>query len=183
MSVYKFSDGRYYDAKGRSLKGMFIPYPLRFTKISSPFGRRYHPTLHRYKMHEGIDFVNKTGTPIHTVADGKVIYKGWMHGYGKTVKIKHANGYITLYAHLHGYAHITKNQYIKRGKVIGYLGNTGRSTGPHLHFGVMLNNKWINPSRIKRSAKVVLYGERKKQFLAFKKSIEHKSAQAKVAMK
>ena len=182
ISAYKYTDGRYYDENGRSLKGMFLAYPMRFTKISSPFGRRYHPILHKWRMHDGIDFVNKIGTPIHTVADGKVIYKGRLGGYGNAVKVRHKNGYMTIYAHMKKFAHIRVGQYIKQGQVIGYMGNTGLSTGPHLHFGVMHNGKWINPVKIKKSAKIRLYGKKRKQFLAYIEKIQHKVNQ-KVAMK
>jgi len=182
LGAYKFSDGRYYDQNGKSLKGMFLSYPMRFTKISSPFGRRYHPILHKWRMHDGIDLVNKIGTPIHSVAEGKVIYKGWLGGYGKAVKVRHKNGYMTIYAHLHNFAKIRLGQYISQGKVIGYLGNTGLSTGPHLHFGVMKNNKWINPKRIKKSAKLKLYGKKRKQFFAYMQKIK-KDLSKKVALK
>jgi len=182
ISAYKYTDGRYYDKQGKSLKGMFLAYPMRFTRISSPFGRRFHPILHRWRMHDGIDFVNRVGTPIYTVADGKVIYKGWLGGYGNAVKIKHRNGYITVYGHMKGFGHIRKGQYIKQGTVIGYMGNTGLSTGPHLHFGVMHYGKWINPVKIKKSAKIKLYGKKRKQFLAYTSKINEKITQ-KVAMK
>jgi len=182
ISAYKWTDGRYYDQNGRSLKGMFLPYPLKFKRISSYFGMRYHPILHKKRMHDGIDLVNKIGTPIHSVAEGKVIYKGWLGGYGKAVKIKHKNGYITLYGHLKGFAHIRKGQWIKQGQVIGYLGNTGLSTGPHLHFGVMKNGKWINPLKIKKSAKITLYGAKRREFKKFVASIQ-KDIEEKVAIK
>jgi len=165
IEAYKWTDGRYYDQNGRSLKGMFLSVPLRYKRISSKFGMRFHPILHRWRMHDGIDFVNRIGTPIHSVADGKVIFKGRLGGYGYAVKIKHRNGYITLYGHLHNFAHIRVGQWIKQGKVIGYLGNSGLSTGPHLHFGVMHNGKWINPLKIRKSAKIKLYGKRRKEFL------------------
>jgi murein DD-endopeptidase MepM/ murein hydrolase activator NlpD len=133
-------------------------------------------------MHDGIDLVNKIGTPIKSVADGKVIYKGWLGGYGNAVKIKHRNGYITLYGHLKGFAHIKRGQWIRQGQVIGYLGNTGLSTGPHLHFGVMHYGKWINPLKIKKSAKITLYGKQRK---AFKKEVAliQEKVSNKVAMK
>jgi len=182
ISAYKYTDGRYYDNSGRSLKGMFLAYPMRFKRISSKFGKRFHPILHKWRMHDGIDFVNRVGTPIKTVADGKVIYKGWLGGYGKAVKIRHRNGYMTLYAHLKSYGNIRLGQYITQGKVIGYMGNTGLSTGPHLHFGVMHHGKWINPVKIKKSAKIRLYGKRKKQFLAYIEKIQQKINE-KVAMK
>jgi len=182
ISAYKYTDGRYYDKKGRSLKGMFLAYPLRFKRISSKYGMRFHPILHKWRMHDGIDFVNRVGTPIHAVADGRIIYKGWIRGYGNVVKIKHKEGYITLYGHLHGFAHIRNGQYVRQGQTIAYLGNTGRSTGPHLHFGVMHHGKWINPVKIRKSVKVRLYGKRRKRFLAYAEQIDEKMNQ-KVASK
>jgi len=167
-------DGRYYDEHAKSLKGMFLPAPISYTKISSRFGRRFHPILHRWKMHDGVDLVNRIGTPVHTVADGQVIFKGWMHGYGKVVKIKHQNGYITLYAHLRGWPRgLYKGKWVRQGQVIGYLGNTGLSTGAHLHFGVMKNGRWVNPFSIRKSAKVTLWGKQRKQFFSYIKKFEN----------
>jgi murein DD-endopeptidase MepM/ murein hydrolase activator NlpD len=161
-------DGRYYDSNGKSLKGMFLAAPLRYKRISSRFGMRFHPIFHKWKMHYGIDYVNRIGTPIHSVADGRIIFKGWLKGYGRAVKIKHKNGYITLYAHLYGWPRgIYVGKWVKQGQTIGYLGNSGLSTGPHLHFGVMYYGKWINPIRIRHSVKTKLYGKKRKEFLAY----------------
>ena len=182
VEAYKWTDGRYYDQNGKSLKGMFLRYPMKFTKISSPFGMRFHPILHKWRMHDGIDYVNKIGTPIHSVADGKVIFKGRLGGYGNAVKIKHKNSYITLYGHLRNFAHIRVGQYIKQGRVIGYMGNTGLSTGPHLHFGVKYRGRWINPNKIKRSAKIILRGKIRKRFFAYAYNIKKKT-ENRVAMK
>jgi len=182
ISAYKWSDGRYYDSEGRSLKGMFLSTPLRYKRISSYFGMRLHPILHKWRMHDGIDFVNKIGTPIHAVADGKIIYKGWMRGYGNVVEIKHKEGYTTLYGHMKGFANIRVGQYVKQGKTIGYLGNTGLSTGPHLHFGVLHYGKWINPLKIRKSARIILRGYKKKKFFAFVQNL-NKSLSNKVALK
>jgi len=166
-------DNRYYDSHARSLKGMFLAAPLKYKRISSYFGTRFHPILHEWRMHDGIDYVNRIGTPIHTVADGKVIYKGWIRGYGKTVKIKHKNGYITIYAHLHSFAKgLYVGKWVRQGQTIAYLGNTGLSTGPHLHFGVLYHNRWINPLTIKRSAKITLWGKQRKEFFAYIKQFE-----------
>ncbi len=166
-------DNRYYDEKAKSLKGMFLPAPLKYKRISSYFGKRFHPIFHKWKMHDGIDYVNKIGTPIHTVADGKVIFKGWIKGYGRAVKIRHKNGYITLYAHLHGYKRgLYVGKWVKQGDTIGYLGNSGLSTGPHLHFGVMRYGKWINPLKIKNSAKITLWGKKRKQFLSYIQTLQ-----------
>jgi murein DD-endopeptidase MepM/ murein hydrolase activator NlpD len=174
-------DGRYYDENGKSLKGMFLKAPLRYKRISSKFGMRFHPILHKWRMHDGVDFVNKIGTPIHAVADGKIIYKGWIRGYGRSVKIKHKNGYMTLYAHLHGWPRgIYVGKWVKQGTVIGYLGNSGLSTGPHLHFGVMHNGKWINPLRLKNNVKITLRGIQRKKFMAY---IENFSKANNIALK
>jgi len=182
IDAYKFSDGRYYDSNAQSLRGMFLSYPMKYKYISSYFGRRFHPILHKWRMHDGIDYVNRVGTPIRSVADGKIIYRGWIRGYGNCVKIKHKNGYMTLYGHMKSFAHIRVGQYIKQGQVIGYMGNTGMSTGPHLHFGVMHYGKWINPLKIKKSAKIHLRGNLKKEFLAYIQNINQQLDQ-KVAMK
>ena len=161
-------DNRYYDENGKSLRGMFLKAPLRYKRISSRFGMRLHPILHRWQMHDGVDYVNKIGTPIHSVADGKIIYKGWIRGYGKAIEIKHKDGYVTLYAHLHGFKKgLYVGKWVKQGQIIGYLGNTGLSTGPHLHFGVMRYGKWINPFKIKNRARITLYGKKRKKFLAY----------------
>jgi len=161
-------DNRYYDEHAKSLRGMFLKAPLRYKRISSKFGMRFHPILHRWQMHDGIDYVNKIGTPIHSVADGKIIYKGWIRGYGKSVEIKHKNGYVTLYAHLHKWPRgIYVGKWVRQGQIIGYLGNTGLSTGPHLHFGVMRYGKWINPMKIRNSARITLIGKAKTKYLSY----------------
>ena len=164
-------DNRYYDEHAKSIRGMFLRTPLKYKRISSYFGMRFHPILHRWQMHDGIDYVNKIGTPIHSVADGKIIYKGWIRGYGKAIEIKHKDGYTTLYAHMHKFKRgMYVGKWVKQGDVIGYLGNTGLSTGPHLHFGVMRYGRWINPLKIKNRARVTLYGKARKKFLSYIKN-------------
>jgi len=171
MAFLNPNDGRYYDEHAKSLKGMFLQTPLRYKRISSYFGMRFHPILHKWRMHDGIDYVNRIGTPVHSVADGKVIYKGWVKGYGRVVKIRHKNGYITLYAHLHGWPRgIYNGKWVKQGQTIGYLGNSGLSTGPHLHFGVMHYGRWINPLKIKNSARITLWGKARKKYLSYIKN-------------
>ncbi len=121
--------------------------PLDKMKITSKFTyKRWHPVLKRYRPHLGVDLRGKRGTLIYATHSGKVIYSGWMSGYGKVVKISHARGFVSLYAHQSRLA-VKKGQYVKRGQVIGFVGNTGRSTGPHLHFGLYLNRKAIDPMR------------------------------------
>ena len=121
--------------------------PLRHVRITSRFTyRRWHPILKQYRPHHGTDFGAKRGTPLLAVYDGKVSYAGWMKGYGKTVKIRHPRGYESLYAH-QSRIRVRRGENIKKGQIIGYVGNTGRSTGPHLHFGLKKNGKWVDPMR------------------------------------
>jgi murein DD-endopeptidase MepM/ murein hydrolase activator NlpD len=124
--------------------------PLRHARVTSSFSyRRYHPILKRYRPHHGTDFGAKRGTPLLAVNSGKVIFSGRMGGYGKVVKIRHAGGYVSLYAH-QSRTRVKRGQKVKKGQVIGYVGSTGRSTGPHLHFGLTKNGRWINPMRVLR---------------------------------
>jgi len=124
--------------------------PLRHARITSSFSyRRYHPILKRYRPHHGTDFGAKRGTPLLAVNAGKVIFAGTMGGYGKVVKIKHKAGYVSLYAH-QSRIRVKRGQKVKKGQIIGYVGSTGRSTGPHLHFGLTRYGKWINPMKVLR---------------------------------
>jgi murein DD-endopeptidase MepM/ murein hydrolase activator NlpD len=165
------NDGKYYDEKARSLTSFFLKVPLRYKRISSKFTyKRYHPILKKYKAHLGIDYAAPTGRKIYAAASGKVIHKGRKGGYGKTIIIKHKNGYRTLYAHQHKYAkNIRVGKYIKQGKHIGYVGSTGRSTGPHLHFGLYKNGRAINPNKIISITKRKLKGKTKNKFIRFVK--------------
>ncbi len=145
---YQFlaQDGKYYDQKGKTTGTSSFIVPCTYKRISSPFTtKRWHPILHRYRAHHGIDYATPIGTPIKAAYNGKVIFAGVKHGYGNTVVIRHTAGYKTLYAHLSRYiVHVGEN--VKTAERIAYSGNTGRSTGPHLHFGLSLNNRWINPA-------------------------------------
>jgi murein DD-endopeptidase MepM/ murein hydrolase activator NlpD len=126
--------------------------PLRHIRITSPFTyKRYHPILHIYRPHLGIDFGARKGTPIMAVSDGRVIYSGWMGGYGKVIKISHGNGFVSLYAH-QSRLRARLGNYVKKGEVIGYVGSTGRSTGSHLHFGLYKRGKAVNPAKYIRIA-------------------------------
>ncbi|SFV71688.1 Membrane proteins related to metalloendopeptidases [hydrothermal vent metagenome] len=131
--------------KNKSTKFMM---PLRHVRVTSSFSRRrYHPILKRYRPHHGTDFGAKRGTPLLAVNAGKVIYSGYMGGYGKVVKIKHSGGYVSLYAH-QSRIRVKRGASVRKGQVIGYVGSTGRSTGPHLHFGLTKNGRWVNPMRV-----------------------------------
>ncbi len=139
--------------KGRK-KGSRFGMPLRHARITSSFSyRRWHPILHRYRPHHGTDFGARRGTPLLAVNNGKVIYAGWMGGYGRVVKIKHAGGYISLYAH-QSRIRVKRGQHVKKGQIIGYVGSSGRSTGPHLHFGLMKYGRWIDPMKVLRKKSV-----------------------------
>jgi len=130
-------------------------YPLSHIRITSKFTyKRWHPILHKYRPHLGIDFGAKRGTPIYALSSGKVIYAGWMRGYGKVTKIAHGAGIVSLYAHQSKLL-VKVGQIVKAHQVIGKVGSTGRSTGPHLHLGVYKRGKPINPANyIGRSVKI-----------------------------
>ena len=137
--------------KGR---GKVFGMPLHHIRITSSFSyRRWHPILHRYRPHHGTDFGARRGTPLLAVNDGTVIYAGWMGGYGRVVKIKHTGGYISLYAH-QSRMRVKRGQHVRKGQIIGYVGSSGRSTGPHLHFGLMKNGRWIDPMKVLRRKSV-----------------------------
>ncbi|MFC2111290.1 peptidoglycan DD-metalloendopeptidase family protein [Bacteroidota bacterium] len=141
------SIGDYFDDEANSLKRTFLKAPLRFSRISSRFSNsRYHPILKRRRPHHGVDYAAPKGTPVQALGDGKVTEVGRKGGYGKYVKIKHNSVYATGYAHLSGYGQrIKAGGYVKQGDVIGYVGSTGLSTGPHLDFRVYKNGSAINP--------------------------------------
>jgi len=160
---FLMGDEKYYDSLGKKYKRTYhtkFIRPIRnFKRISSPFTyRRFHPILKRYTAHLGIDYAARTGSAIIASSAGKVIYKGWKGGYGRTVMVQHSNGLKTLYAHMRGYAkNIHRGQKVPQGKVLGYVGTSGRSTGPHLHFGLYKHGKPINPARYvaKQSSKII----------------------------
>jgi murein DD-endopeptidase MepM/ murein hydrolase activator NlpD len=176
-------DGRYYDDKARSLATFFFKVPLSYTRISSKFTqKRYHPILKKYRAHLGIDYAAPRGRRIYASADGKITFKGRKGGYGNTIIIRHKSGYKTLYAHMKGFSGVRRGQRVKQGKLIGYVGSTGRSTGPHLHFGLYKNGRAINPARVVSVAKTKLNGKAKKSFLNFVKKIKKElQKQAKLA--
>lgn len=141
--------GDYYDEEGHSLRKAFLKSPLRYRYISSGFSvRRRHPILKVNRPHLGIDFVAPYGTPVRSSGGGVVSYVGWRGGHGKTVIIKHRNGYRTLYGHLSSYGKgIRAGKRVDQGDVIGRVGSTGLSTGPHLHYTLYKRGKAINPRK------------------------------------
>jgi murein DD-endopeptidase MepM/ murein hydrolase activator NlpD len=140
--------GGYFDENGRSLKRSFLRAPLQFRRISSGFGSRMHPILHRMRRHEGIDFAADYGTPVRATADGIVTRAGRAGGYGNLIELRHANGIRTRYGHLSGFAHgLRVGDHVKQGETIGFVGSTGLATGPHLHYELLVNGRPTNPRR------------------------------------
>ncbi len=174
---HKAADGQhhYYGAKGESLRKAFLKAPLKFTRISSGFtNRRLHPVTGEWKAHPAIDYAAPTGTPVMAVADGVVQKAEYGRGNGNCVKLKHASGYVTMYLHLHGYAKGVKpGVRVKQGQLIGYVGSTGLSTGPHLDFRMTLNGKFVNPTTIKSVRAEPLTG---KALTAFKAMVAEREA-------
>ena len=170
--VYLNTDERYYDEKGHEVEGFLLARPVRNARVSSVFTkRRFHPVLKKYRAHLGIDYAARSGTPIMAAGSGKVIFAGYTRGYGKLIKVRHSDGYMTLYAHQKSFRRgIKKGKYVKKGQVIGYVGSTGLSTGPHLHFGLYKNGRAINPARVVQVTTSKLKGDRKKAFNQIKKN-------------
>jgi murein DD-endopeptidase MepM/ murein hydrolase activator NlpD len=149
--LYTDSKGRenFYDAKGKTAKRKLRATPVNGARLSSSYGRRKHPILGYRKMHAGVDFAAPRGTPILAAGSGTVERANRYGGYGNYIRIRHTDGYKTAYAHLNKFARgVRKGKYVKQDQVIGYVGTTGRSTGPHLHYEVHLNGKKINPRRL-----------------------------------
>jgi murein DD-endopeptidase MepM/ murein hydrolase activator NlpD len=156
---YRFQtpdDGRvdYYDDNGRSVRKFLLRKPILAGEITSPFGMRYHPILHYARMHTGVDWANAPGTPILAAGNGVIIKAGaggaGEQGYGRRIEIQHANGYVTTYSHLSGFARgIVEGAHVNQGQVIGYLGQSGLATGPHIHYEVIVNGRFVDPMAIK----------------------------------
>ncbi len=180
-SYFRFKnpkDEKYYDEKGTGFtKSYFFQIPLTFKQISSEFtNKRWHPVLKRYRAHLGTDFAAPSGRNIYAAADGKIEFIGIKGGYGKTTIINHHNGYKTLYAHQSDFAKDAKQgKTIKKGDHIGYVGNTGLSSGPHLHLGLYRNGTAIDPMTVLNKPSVDgLEAKEKTTFLATTKSIQKK---------
>lgn len=140
----------WYDVDGKSARRFLMKTPINGARLSSHFGMRRHPILGYSRMHRGTDFAAPTGTPILAAGDGTVVRSGPYGGYGNYVRIRHANGYETAYAHLSRFARgVRAGTRVRQGQVIGYVGSTGRSTGPHLHYEVMLRGRQVNPMALR----------------------------------
>jgi len=164
LYLFKTKDGfEHFDEYGKSVKKSLMKTPINGARLSSSFGMRKHPILGFNKMHRGTDFAAPMGTPIMASGDGKVIRARWCGGGGNCVKIKHNSTYTTVYAHMSKFARgIKEGVKVKQGQIIGYVGSTGMSTGPHLHYEVIINGKRVNSQTLKLpSGKVLRKKERK----------------------
>lgn len=141
----------YYDLEGNSLRKAFLKAPLRFSRISSRYSNsRLHPILRIRRPHHGVDYAAPAGTPVHAIGDGRVIMREYQGGAGRIVKIRHNSVYTTAYMHLRAYGKgITVGKYVKQGDIIGYVGSTGLSTGPHLDFRFYKNGHAVDPLKVK----------------------------------
>lgn len=139
---------RYYDEKGRSLASLFLRNPVSFRRISSNFGRRRHPILGTMRNHNGTDYAANAGTPVRSIGDGVIISAGRNGGYGNMIEVRHSNGFVSRYAHLRGFAEgIRKGARVRIEQTIGYVGSTGLSTAPHLHFEILVGGQFRDPRR------------------------------------
>jgi len=157
---------QYWEADGGSLRKQLLKAPLKFTRISSKFSySRYHPVLKKYRPHTGIDYAAPAGTPVRAVADGTVTFKGWKGAGGNTIYIKHPGKLQSGYLHLKGYAKgIAVGKRVSQGQVIGYVGSTGRSTGPHLDFRLWKNGQPINPLKVPQKPSEPIKKENREKF-------------------
>ena len=177
LQLYKYEYEKnkidYFDENGKSIKKTLMKTPINGARLSSSYGKRKHPILGYTKMHTGTDFAAPKGTPIMASGDGKVIKAGWCGGGGNCVKIKHNSKYQTVYAHMSKFGRgIKKGVRVKQGQIIGYVGSTGMSTGPHLHYEVIENGKKINSQKLKLPSGKVLKGEDRKNFELVKIKID-----------
>ena len=166
IKLYRFeskNDFDFYDEKGKSIKKALMKTPINGARLSSPFGNRKHPILGFTKHHNGTDFAAPTGTPIMASGNGTVIKAGWCGNGGNCVRIRHNSSYTTGYGHLSKFATKTGRR-VRQGQIIGYVGNTGMSTAPHLHYTVKYNGKFINSQKLKLPSGKILKGEERKLF-------------------
>ena len=172
-------DGRssYFDEQGRSAQKSMLKSPLKFVRVTSRFGRRFHPVLHRAKGHMGVDFAAPTGTPVRATSEGRAAFVGYQQGSGNMVVLSHTGGLTSLYMHLSRFARgLRDGQAVAQRQVIGYVGSTGISTGPHLHFGLKKDGRYIDPLRHRgQPGRGVPAGE----VAAYKRTMEpHRAAMA-----
>ena len=168
INLYSFKDANetgHYDIKGRSIVKSLMKTPINGARLSSSFGNRKHPILGYTKLHTGTDFAAPSGTPIMASGSGTVTRARWCGGGGNCVKIKHNSTYQTVYAHMKNFARgIKEGKKVKQGQIIGYVGSTGMSTGPHLHYEVVVNGKKVNSQKLKLPSGKILKGFEREKF-------------------
>ena len=168
INLYNFkykNEQEYYDIKGKSITKSLMKTPINGARLSSSFGMRKHPILGYNKMHRGTDFAAPSGTPIMASGSGTVTRARWCGGGGNCIKIKPNSTYETIYAHMKSFAKgIKEGKKVKQGQIIGYVGSTGMSTGPHLHYEVIVNGKKVNSQKLKLPSGKILRGEARKDF-------------------
>ena len=166
---YKLQNGRidFFDSTGKSIRKSIMRTPISGARLSSRFGMRKHPILGYSKMHRGVDFAARRGTPIMAAGDGRVTFAGRNGSYGKFIEIRHLNNFSTRYGHLHKFnKKIKKGKIVKQGDIIGFVGNTGRSTGSHLHYEVKHKNRIINPMTLKLPSRIKIQNNEMPNFYA-----------------
>ncbi|MBR4140964.1 MAG: peptidoglycan DD-metalloendopeptidase family protein [Campylobacter sp.] len=179
-SLYLFED-KYFDENGKKMESFLLITPINGARIASRFTpKRFHPILKRYRAHLGVDYAAPKGTKIYAAGNGKVTFVGRRSGYGNTVEISHGGGYSTLYAHLNGFAKgIKVGTSVKQKELIAYVGNTGLSTGPHLHFGLYKNKQAIDPLKVVKIEKTNIVSKEELKFKALVKDMNAKMDLAK----
>ena len=168
INLYNYNDGKeigFYDIKGKSIVKSLMKTPINGARLSSAFGMRKHPILGFNKMHRGTDFAAPTGTPIMASGSGTITRARWCGGGGNCVKIKHNSTYETIYAHMSKFAKgVKEGRKVKQGQIIGYVGSTGLSTGPHLHYEVVVNGKKVNSQKLKLPSGKILKAKARELF-------------------
>ena len=164
---HEYAPGRfdYFDDTGQSARKPLLRTPVDGARLSSRYGKRRHPILGYTRMHRGVDFAAPPGTPIYAAGDGRIVKRGWYKGYGRYIRVRHNAQYATAYGHMRAYKKGLKvGSRVKQGQVIGYVGSSGRSTGPHLHYEILKSGRQLNPLRVKLPSGRTLKGKALKKF-------------------
>lgn len=189
LTLYRYQPdpndpAEYFDAKGESAKGLLMKTPVDGARITSGFGMRYHPVLGYSRMHKGVDFGVPVGTPVMAAGSGTIAFMGWERGYGRFMLINNGNGYSTAYGHLSRFAPgLHKGSHVRQAQVVAYSGNTGLTTGPHLHYEIRINGKQVNPLRVKMAQGRKLKGKELRAFEAARLRIDDQMAATKLETK
>jgi murein DD-endopeptidase MepM/ murein hydrolase activator NlpD len=187
LKIFRFTtpdgDTDYYTEDGHSVKKALLRTPINGARISSGFGMRRHPVLGYSRMHKGVDFAAPRGTPVYAAGDGTIDMIGRRGGYGNYVRIRHNPEYSTAYAHLYKFANgMKRGRHVKQGQVIAYSGSTGVSTGPHLHYEVLIAGRQVNPNKVKMTPgrkldkrELATFNDAKKKMIALRSSLPLRS--------